>query len=331
MLYFSADNPTLADEPLYETVKSIFLAGFSGVIIDEVHFARDWSLHLKALFDDFPAHSLWASDSSALVLRSGIGDLSRRFIPIRMPLLSFREFLFLKTGTLHPATDPFIETKLPVQPTPEILAAFREYRNTGTRPFFAEGNFEERMLAVLDKTLYADIPFFLPNVTDGNLRLMKAITGTLAGAAIPRLQVRSLCADWGIGAEKLYQILNVMESVGILRIIRIENDTKAKTAGEKLFFSDPAFYPVLRGNVGTAREALVAALCAESGWLVEAARNEAEGDYVISRNVGGVTTKLKLEVGGASKKIKSADFVIRDDIDFPGRNAIPLWLLGMMR
>ena len=285
MLYFSADNPTLADEPLYETVKSIFLAGFSGVIIDEVHFARDWSLHLKALFDDFPAHSLWASDSSALVLRSGIGDLSRRFVPIRMPLLSFREFLFLKTGTLHPATDPFIETKLPVQPTPEILAAFREYRSTGT----------------------------------------------LAGAAIPRLQVRSLCADWGIGAEKLYQILNVMESVGILRIIRIENDTKAKTAGEKLFFSDPAFYPVLRGNAGTAREALVAALCAESGWLVEAARNEAEGDFVISRNVGGVTTKLTLEVGGASKKIKSADFVIRDDIDFPGRNAIPLWLLGMMR
>ena len=330
ILYFSADNPTLADEPLYESVKTIFLAGFSGVIIDEVHFARDWSVHLKALFDDFPTHSIWVSDSSALVLRSGVGDLSRRFVPIRMPLLSFREFLFLKTGKAYPVFDPFMgNTKLPVQPTPEILAAFREYRSTGTRPFFAEGNFEDRMLAVLDKTLYADIPFFLPNVTDGNLRLMKAITGTLANAAIPRLQVRSLCADWGIGAEKLYQILNVMESVGILRIIRIENDTKAKTAGEKLFFSDPAFYTVLRGNVGTAREALVAALCAESGWLVEASRNETEGDFVISRNVAGITAKLKLEVGGASKKIKSADFVIRDDIDFPGGNAIPLWLLGM--
>jgi len=330
MLYFSADNLTLADEPLYETVKTIFLAGFRGVIIDEIHFARDWSLHLKALFDDFPAHSLWASDSSALVLRSGIGDLSRRFVPIRMPLLSFREFLFLKTGKLYPIFDPFTgNTTLPVQPTPEVLAAFREYRSTGTRPFFAEGNFEERMLAVLEKTLYADIPFFLPNVTDGNLRLMKAITGTLAGAAIPRLHVRSLCADWGIGAEKLYQILNVMESVGILRIIRIENDTKAKTAGEKLFFSDPAFYPVLRGNVGTAREALVASLCAESGWLVEATRMETEGDFVISRNVNGITTRFKLEVGGASKKLKQADFVIRDDMDFPGGNAIPLWLLGM--
>ena len=80
-----------------------------------------------------------------------------------------------------------------------------------------------------------------------------------------------------------------MESVGILRIIRIENVTNAKTAGEKLFFSDPAFYPVLRGNVGTAREALVAALCAESGWLVEASRIETEGDLVISRNVNGIT------------------------------------------
>lgn len=321
----------MAGEPLYETVKAFFLAGYSGVIVDEVHFARDWSVHLKALYDDFPARSIWVSDSSALVLRSGIGDLSRRFVPIRMPLLSFREFLFLKTGILYPVFDPFIgDTKLPVQPTPEILGHFREYRSTGTRPFFAEGNFEERMLAVLDKTLYADIPFFLPNVTDGNLRLMKAITGTLANASIPRLQVRSLCADWGIGAEKLYQILNVMESVGVLRIIRVENDTKAKTAGEKLFFSDPALYPVLRGNVGTAREALVAALCAESGWLVEAARNETEGDFVISRNDGARVVRLKLEGGGASKKIKGADFVIRDDIDFPGGNAIPLWLLGMM-
>jgi hypothetical protein len=85
----------------------------------------------------------------------------------------------------------------------------------------------------------------------------------------------------------------------------------------------------LRGNIGTAREALVASLCSESGWLVESARNEEEGDFIISRNIDGTLKKLKLEVGGASKKIKRSDFVIRDDIDFPGGNAVPLWLLGM--
>jgi len=112
---------------------------------------------------------------------------------------------------------------------------------------------------------------------------MKAITGTLAGSAIPRLQVRSLCSDWGIGSDKLSQILNVMESVGILRIIRVENDTKAKSIGEKLFFSDPAYFPLLRGNPGTAREALVASLCADSEWTVEATKDETSGACGLDR------------------------------------------------
>jgi len=330
MLYISADNPALAGEVLYENVKSIFMAGYSGVVIDEVHFAKDWSLQLKALYDDFPEHTLWVSDSSSLVLRSGVGDLSRRYLSIQMPFMSFREFLFLETGKEYPVVNPFTESANVVpKPSAEILDMFRTYRSMGTRPFYAEGNFGDRLLAMLDKTLYFDIPFFLPGVTDGNLRLMKAIIGTLANAAIPRLQVRSLCADWAIGSEKLYQLLEVMESVGVLRIIRIEHDTKARSVGEKLFFADPALYPVLRANLGTAREALVAALCAAAGWTVEAARDEMKGDFAISRQVPGSMQRHTLEIGGASKKAKAADFVIRDDIDLPGGNALPLWQLGM--
>lgn len=331
ILYFSSDNPLFASESLYDTVKSAFLAGYSGIVIDEVHYARNWALHLKALYDDFPEHSIWVSDSSSLVLRSGVGDLSRRFVPIRMPLLSFREFLFLETGRAFPVLDPFFEgSDSPVAPTPDILNAFRKYRAMGTRPFYAEGNFEDRLLAVLDKTLYADIPFFLPNVTDGNLRLMKAITGTLAASPIPRLKVTSLCADWGIGADKLYQILEVMESVGVLRVIRAERDTKAKSAGAKLFFSDPAMYTVLKGNPGTARESFVAAFCAEAGWSVEASRDETLGDFLISNDRQGSRISFRIEVGGSGKQRKRSDFVVRDDIDLPGANAIPLWMLGMM-
>ncbi len=330
VLYVSADHPELARASLYEAVKTIFLAGYAGVIVDEVHYARDWSLHLKALYDDFPDRSLWISDSSSLVLRSGVGDLSRRYLAIHMPLLSFREYLFLETGMNYPTCDPFqAGTSLPLKPSAGILEAFQWYRMKGSRPFYAEGNFEDRLLAVLDKTLYSDIPFFLPNVTDGNLRLMKAIMGTLAGATVPRLQVRSLCADWGIGAEKLYQILEVMESVGVLRIVRLEDDHKARSVGQKLLFSDPAYYSVLHGNSGTAREAWVASLCASSGWTVEAAKDERTADFVLTRRGERKSARLLLEVGGASKSRKSADFVIRDDIEYPGSGVVPLWLLGM--
>jgi len=151
----------------------------------------------------------------------------------------------------------------------------------------------------------------------------------LAQSAVPRLHVRSLCADWAIGAEKLYEILAVMEAVDLLRILRLEHDNKARSVGEKLFFADPAFYSVLHGNSGTAREALTACLVSSAGWTVEAVRDETAGDFVLSRNVSAGIEKLKIEVGGAHKKSKRADFVIRDDLDYPAGNAIPLWLLGM--
>ena len=327
--YLSADSPKLGGEPLQEIVSTIFLAGYDGVIIDEVHFAQDWSIHLKALHDEFPEHLLWVSDSSSLVLRVGTGDLSRRFMHIEMPLLSFREFLFLETGNEYPACNPFASNiQLPVQPTPSLLTAFRRYMQIGTRPFYREGDFEDRMLSILDNTLYGDIPFFLPSVTDGNLRLMKTVTGTLANASIPRSQVRSLCSDWGIGADKLYHMLTVMESVDLLRIVRKEHDRKAKTAGEKLFFSDPAFYAVLNGDKGNARETLAVMLCSYGGYTVEATKDETTGDFVLTKSIGFSSSSFKVEIGGASKRPKKADFVIRDDTDYPGGKNIPMWLLG---
>ncbi len=318
-LYFSADNPLLAGLSLYEIVQNILAQGYEGVIIDEVHFARDWSLHLKALYDDYPQHSFWVSDSSSLVLRSGTGDLSRRFVPVLVPLLSFREFVFLETGNTYPIFDPF--EGVPFSVTPELLSLFRAYRKFGTRPFYAEGNFAERMTGVLEKTLHSDVPFFLPQITDGNFRLMNAIIGTLARSTIPRLQVRSLCADWNIGAEKLYQLLFVMESVGVVRIIRKAKETKANTVGEKIFFGDPVLYDIFEGNLGTAREALVVSLLTEGGELVEASPEETHGDFL-------VRGEILIEVGGASKKPKAADFVLRDDLDVPAGKALPLWTLG---
>ena len=181
----------------------------------------------------------------------------------------------------------------------------------------------ERMVGILQKTLQFDVPFFLPHLTDGNLRLMHAIVGTLGRSVIPRLQVRSLCTDWNIGSEKLYQLVFVMESVGVLRLIRRVNDTKANTVGDKLFFGDPVLYEVLEGNSGTAREALVAAMLAEGGASVMATADEAEGDFVVRGS-------LLVEVGGRGKKIKKADFVVRDDLDVPAGKALPLWSLGFL-
>lgn len=336
MLYFSADNPRMSVLNLYDVVSAAFMQGYEGVVIDEVHFARNWSACLKSLYDDFPDRWVWTSDSSTLILRKGTADLSRRYVYVHMPVMSFREFLFIESGKIYAATDPFALKEgdpLPVKPDAELLQYFELYKKQGTRPFYTEGDYERRSLAVLDKTMNSDVPFFVPQITDDNIRLMRAVVGTLAMSSIPRLQVRSLCADWNVGADKLYQLLEVMEAVGVVRIIRFQNDTKAKSAGAKMFFADPCLYSVLRGNVGNMREAFTALLLRESGYTVSACRNEDEGDFVVSKSVDGMdlgtSPLIKIEVGGHDKLPKKSDWVIRDNSDYPVGKSIPLWLLAM--
>lgn len=325
ILYVSVDNPVFAAKPLYQVVSDIFMQGYEGVILDEIHYAANWSLHLKSLYDDFPGKIIWASDSSALVLRAGGGDLSRRYVPINMPLMSFREYLYLETGKVLPKYR-LGDAELPVQPDAELLNHFRIYRQHGTRPFYQEGEYETRYLAVLDKVLNTDIPFFMPNITNNNLRLMRAIVGTLATSSVPRVQVTSLCNDWAVGAEKLYQLLFVMESVGLLRIVRLQNDTKAKSIGAKMLFADPCAYDVLHADEGTEREAFVVHCFKMAGYDVEAMRDEKKGDYMVSKD----GNQVAVEVGRQKKKPKDADYVVRDNTDYPTSKAVPFWLLGMM-
>lgn len=325
LMYFSADNPKIMNVPLYDLVNEIFMLGYEGVIIDEVHYAADWSIHLKALYDDFPGKIFWVSDSSSLVLKAGEGDLSRRYVPMKMPLMSFREFLYIETGMVYPKYQ-LGDTVLPTQPTSEILNLFHQYRTHGTRPFYQEGDFYARYMAVLDKVLNHDIPFFLPSITNNNLRAIRAIIGTLASSSIPRIQVTSLCADWGIGAEKLYQLLFVMESVELLHIVRLQNDTKSRSVGAKMLFADPCAYAVLNADEGTEREAYIVNCFKQAGYLVNAMRDEKNGDYVMSKE----GTSITIEVGGKNKKPKNSDFVVRDNTDYPAAKALPFWLIGMM-
>ncbi len=110
-LYLSTDHPLLMMYPLYEVVREVFKRGYEGVILDEVHHA-------------------------------GVADLSRRFVQIRLPLLSFREFIYLKTGLLPEPVDVFDlkDKDLKIVRKVNILGLFREYVSSGTRPFFLRAN-----------------------------------------------------------------------------------------------------------------------------------------------------------------------------------------------
>jgi len=323
--YVSGDDPLLSQISLYNLGERIFLEGFNGLIIDEVHFLNNWSLQIKSLYDSFPDKKIWISDSSSIILRKGIADLSRRFIKVRMPLLSFREYIHLATGVkIDEIESPFTfdrEYIVSLTKDIEVLKLFKEYSSSGTRPFFLEGNFSEKMKNVLEKTLYNDIPYFLESVRDNHLRLMNAIISYLLYSKIPTINVDSMCKEWGVGKPKLYELMRVMEESELINIVYKERDFKVNSKGDKIFLSDPSYYYIYDGEIGNFREAFIVFALKEKG-NVYSIKNEKDGDFIFNG--------IKIEVGGKNKKRKNSEFVIRDDLDLPIRNKIPLWVLGLL-
>lgn len=324
LFYFSADNPNVSSTGIWQIGEEAIAKGYKGLAIDEVHFANNWSQDLKALYDSYPSIKIYASDSSSLIVRKGLADLSRRFPRFYVPLLSFREFVFLKTGNTLPVCKIFAFKSIVENGLKEynLNELFKEYLAAGLRPIFLEGSYNARLLNIIEKTIFTDVPFLLPQVKDTYLRLLNAIMGYLASASIPTLNIDSLTREWSIGKEKLYELLAILEHVDLLNIIRFPNDKKASGKGAKIFFADPSMYSVLGGNVGTQREAFVVAMTKQIGLKIYACKDEEKGDFIIDDKL--------VEVGGRNKKLKAAEYVIRDDIAEPIRNIIPLWMLGLL-
>ena len=321
-LYFSADHPSISSLPLYDIVSAIFKKGYDGVVIDEIHHANKWSEHVKAIYDDYPNKTVWISDSSNLILKKSVTDLSRRFVQFRIPLMSFREYIFLTQDILIDPTDSFdMDRSILIKlKNMNILKLFADYINGGIRPIFTEGEYCSRLKGLLEKSIYYDIPFYVSSIQDNHLRVMSAIIGHLINAPIPTINVSNMCNEWDLGKEKLYNLLYVMERSELINIVR-KPGKFTYTKGAKIFLSDPSMYNCFKGNLGSAREAFVV-MCLKEKYEVFACKYEKDCDFVVNG--------IKIEVGNRNKKDKDADFVVSDEIDFPVRNKIPLWMLGLL-
>ncbi len=324
LMYLSADSPLVSQVGLWDLGREVFKRDFSGLIIDEVHFAPDWSRDLKALYDAYPRKIIVASDSSSVILRKGVSDLSRRFIKIQIPFLSFRDFVFLKEGITLPVLnfqEPDQRSVQKVLNTGPILHWFKIYMNTGLRPFFLEGDYRERQLNIIEKTIFSDLPFLLPQINENILRLGNAVIGMLALSSVPTINVESTCRDWNVGKDTFYNLLAALEAISLIRIVDFKKTSKSKSKGAKILFSDSSHYAVLGGNPGNAREAYVAWELEQHFGEVYASKDEKKGDFT----AGG----LVFEVGGASKKVKEADLVLCDDLELPVGKKRPLWMMGL--
>jgi len=99
-LYIIADHPIVVQMGLFAIADTFQRVGGELLIIDEIHKIKDFEIDLKLIYDSFFELQVIFTGSNALAIDHAKADLSRRAIIYHLPVLSFREFLELQSGSL---------------------------------------------------------------------------------------------------------------------------------------------------------------------------------------------------------------------------------------
>ncbi|MBU4485637.1 MAG: AAA family ATPase [Candidatus Delongbacteria bacterium] len=313
--------------------------GVKYYFFDEVHKYRNWSQELKNIYDSYPNIKIIFSGSSSLDLVKGNYDLSRRGKIYKLRGLSFREYLYFKADLyFEPVmfediiknTNKYCDK---IAHTERLKGHFQEYIEYGYYPFVFEGidSYHEKILNIIDKTVYQDISNFNKLKTE-NLIYFKKIISFLATIPPGELNRNSVSNILGIDNKTVQIYLNILSETGLVHLL-----TQNKSGGnllkskEKLYLDNPNLYKAISDEIGfenkqgTLREIFFIKMLENSGKKVFYSMI---GDFVADG--------YNFEVGGKNKtkkQIKSDlenSFLVKDDILYGSKHEIPLYLFGFL-
>jgi len=326
--YLSGDDPLLSYISLYELSERVFLEGFDGIIVDEVHYLNNWSLEIKSLYDFFPDKKIWISDSSSIILRKGISDLSRRFVKVKLPLLSFREYLELFH---HIASDVYtlqdiLIHRVSISGLNHPLPLFQDYLRQGYYPFVLENEYELRLQQMINQTLESDIPQYADmNVATG--RKLRQLLGIIARSVPFKPNFSNIARMLGASRNNIADYLLYMEEAGLIAQLRdATNGIRGLGKISKVYLDNTNLIYNLAQNASDTGNIRETFFFNQTRVLFDVIASPLS-DFLIDDTT--------FEVGGKNKRqkqIKGIDksFVVKDDIESGFMNIIPLWQFGLL-
>jgi len=335
-LYFSADDLLVLNYGIYDIVNEFYSLGGRVVAIDEVHRFKNWSQHLKNIYDSFPDLTIRISGSSMLNILYESHDLSRRLVLKKVKRLSFREYLILKEKIVLEAhsfeyileNHREISAKA-IQKNPKILSYFKEYLEFGCYPYGLESMFfSEKLFNALEKIIYEDIPS-LNKIKYDQLAVFKKLIFIIVSAKVPyQVSVDNLAKELGISEPTLYVYFDILNKTGIFTSIKKYSKKLSRKPDKLLFDNTNILYAYakeykINTEIGTIRETFFASCFGDDLTLYYSDI----GDFKVDEYI--------FEVGGKGKSFKQLEgiengyLVIDTDLTTHERK-IPLWVFGLM-
>lgn len=344
ILYVPTDHFLIGKTSLYEIAEMFYQMNGKFIVFDEIHQYPDWSKELKSIFDTFPKLFILASGSSALKIRQGSHDLSRRAITHHMPGYSFREYLELQYQlqfdsleiktilTDHVKAVHHILEQLESRQL-KILQLFNAYLETGYYPYAHQ--FEDKRLYYrtleqnLHLTLDADLPSIYPSLTGYSIRKIKQLMSFIAREVPFTANLNKLKSMLEIGDERtLKTYLSYLHDSSLIRLcMKSSKKIQKIESPEKIYLDNPNQMIALSAatpNTGTLRELFFLSMLSFQHEI----SIPQQGDFMID-------DQWLFEIGGRKKEWRQIQdqenaYLVCDDIEYGVDLKIPLWLFGFI-
>ena len=337
--YVSADHIYFDRITLYEFIENLYLTqGVTIFFIDEIHKYSNWNQEIKNLYDGFPHIKIVFSGSSSLDIVKGSYDLSRRAKLYHLAGMSLREYInFHSKLTIEPVDfNKLVEHSRHYDPLfssiHKIKGYFQDYLKNGFYPFLQENplSYYEKLLRVVDKTIYEDIANFYKLKTE-NLHLFKKILNFIVTIPPGKLSIHNLAKNLSIDDKTAANYLNIMQETNLINLIYADaQGNQLLRKPEKIFINNTNLHYALSGKIsaplviGSVREL----------YFLQAIRNAGidvfysdQGDFIINDRV--------FEIGGKNKtrqQIKNQPnaLLVKDDTMLSALGEIPLYYFGFL-
>lgn len=340
VLYCSADSSYFASHTLLDTAAAFVRQGGKHLFIDEIHKYEGWSREIKEIYDLYRDLKVVLSGSSLLQLNDGQADLSRRQDIYDMSGLSFREYLWFRTGKkIEPVRlDQLLEKAsgycLEIRSLYRPLEFFEDYLRFGYYPYSFEkkNTYKTLVESVANYIIEVELTKFR-GVNMVNTRKIKALLNVISEMLPYQVDLSKLSSSVSIDRVTLVRYLRFMDEAKLIRNLFTEIDMITDLQKpDKILLDNTNLsyaYAIKEPERGTLRETFFCNQLSSAGHIVEYGGLQT-GDYRIDKSI-------VIEVGGAGKdfsQINSKDIanaaLALDDIDMASGKKIPLWAFGFL-
>lgn len=333
--YFSLDDLYFTNHSLKETVARFHKQGGKILVLDEVHKYKNWSTEIKNIYDVYAGIKIIFTGSSIIDISRQEADLSRRAIVYELPGLSYREFLSLKYNLqipvfslekiLNDATG--LKKLLPNSFRP--LEHFNEFLQTGYYPFMMED--KETVHQKINQLIRTIVEYDMAELKDFDIRNAKKILQLMYVIAqqVPfKPNLVTLAEKTSIHRNSLNNYLYYLEQAKLISLLQpAGKSTAILQKPEKIYLNNTNLLFALaeqQVEMGNLRETFFLSQLSP----VSKIHLPKQGDFLVDN-------KFTFEVGGKGKSKKQiADiknsWVVKDDLEFPLGNDLPLWMFGFL-